>query len=90
MHAHVCVCARVYARVHVCVCVYVDVHLSVEVCVHGHRCGVLCCVILSPPLSMKFCIGVNYEATAARSSMSCQCGLIVCCGCPVGIISFFD
>ena len=99
----VCVCqhARVFVRTsmraHVCMCVCVDVHLSVTA--RTHMC-VVCIVLclLSPPQSAlnwnSVLLWVDYEATAARSSVSCvkydyryietewKCGLIVCRGCP--------
>ena len=104
----VCVCARARARAHVCVCVC----QCVCVCafVRGSACApanvFMCCVLLSPPQSVLNwnwfrCFGVDYEATAARSSVSCVkydyrgwvkiiCGLIVCCGCPLGIICWLN
>ena len=86
-----------------CACVCVDVNCPwqrerVRVCV------VVYCVVLSPSQSVlnwnSVLLWTDYEATAARSSVSCvkydyryrdewKCGLIVCCGCPVGIILLF-
>ena len=93
-----CVCTRA----HVCVCWCAFVHGSMRA--HPR-------VLLSPPQSAlnwnSVLLWEEYEATAAHSSASCvkyeyrytetewKCGLIVCCGCPVGIsliewLAWFD
>ena len=63
------VCARAHECVCVCPCARVDVHLSVA----AGCCCVLC--LLSPPQSAlnwnSVLLWVDYEATAARSSVSC-------------------
>ena len=69
MPARTCACA------HVCVCVCVDVHLSVAP--RAPAC-VFCIVFIFPAsisAKLKFCIAlciyIDYEATAARSFVSC-------------------
>ena len=64
----------VCAHAHVCVCV--DVHLSVAP--RAPACVLLCIVFIIPAsinAKLKFCtalcIYIDYEATAARSSVSC-------------------
>ena len=96
-------CVRMCVFVPVCLCF--DVHLSVaarmcpRVC-----CGVLCYVLLSPPQSVlnwnSVLLWVDYEATAARSSVSCMKYdyryrdwvkmWFDCCRSPKDIISLFD
>ena len=110
-HVSVCVCPRAGVCAHACVCVCVRARpcgcVPVRVCafVRGSArapaCVLLCIVLclLSPPQAAlnwnSVLLRVDYEATAARSSVSCvkydyrywetewKCGLIVCCGCVV-------
>ena len=99
--ARMCVSAPVCVCVFVCVCVC----SYPWQCAHAAANVLWCCVLLSPPQSVlnwnSVLVWADFESTAASSSLSCQwnmtihtetewkCGLIVCCGCPVGIISCY-
>ena len=63
LHAYICKCSYVYARIHVCMYVCTYVRMYVCMCAFRYVCMYVCvsaCVCLCVSVCMYVCIDVNY------------------------------